>query len=228
MVSLYNVAKNFGKEKALTDISMNISSGCVHGLIGKNGSGKTTILNILLGLVEPSSGKIVYAKDKRSMRMGAAVSRDGFFNAYNAKKNLEIVATIRGVQTKDVETAMKLFGLMEFNTKPFRKYSEGMRQRLSLASAFMGNPEFIILDEPTNGLDFETTVLLRDAIIAFAQGGVTFLITSHVLTELEKVCDHITFISEGVVVKSAEKKELLQGYYNIENAYYSILQPTEK
>jgi ABC-2 type transport system ATP-binding protein len=212
------LSKSFGKKQVLKKISFSIGAAEIVGLIGPNGSGKTTLLNILLSITTPSSGSF---SREPSETVGMSVSRKGFFADLSVKDNLELISL---VAKGDKETLKRIFELfsIDFSDTKFSKLSAGMKQRVSLVLAFIKDYKLILLDEPTNHLDIDSILALRNLILERKKSGTSFLITSHILSDLEKVCDRVLFLKNGEITESHQVKELVDRFGDLEMAYSTI------
>ncbi len=211
MVSL---TKNFGKVAAVRDLSFEVHPGRVTGFLGPNGSGKTTTLRCLLGLVTPTSGSTLVGETPYtrlahpSRSVGAALEASGFHPARSARSHLRIIAAAAGIDDKRVDASLELVGLTAAAKRKVGGYSLGMRQRLALAGALLGDPGVLILDEPANGLDPEGIAWLRMFLRALAAEGRTVLVSSHVLSEVQQTVDDVIIISKGELVHSGTLADL--------------------
>ena len=213
-----NLCKKYGKFQALDNVSITIKKGGIYGLIGKNGAGKTTLLRVISGLQNPTSGKYslfgVDYKDKnitkQRRKVGAIIEKPSIYLDMSATENLKQQCLILGIPNfDDILKILKLVGLDNAGKKPAKNFSLGMKQRLGIAIALVGNPDFIILDEPINGLDPQGTIEIRELILKLnKEFGITFLISSHILDELSKVATDFYFINNGKVIKEINSKEL--------------------
>jgi len=214
-----NLCKKYGKFQALDNVSITIKKGGIYGLIGKNGAGKTTLLRVISGLQNPTSGKYslfgVDYKDKsitkQRRKIGAIIEKPSIYLDMSATENLKQQCLILGIPNfDDIQKNIKLVGLENTGKKPAKNFSLGMKQRLGIAIALAGNPDFIILDEPINGLDPQGIIEIRELILKLnKEFGITFLISSHILDELSKVATDFYFINNGKVIKEINSKELL-------------------
>lgn len=218
------LTKQFGARIAVRDLALEVRRGDVFALLGPNGSGKTTTLRMLLGLVWPTSGSITifgqdFANDGwRQMalrRIGAVVEQPTFYPYLNARENLSGAATFAGLsdspQTRArIQWALEQVQLADRAGDAYRKYSLGMKQRLGIAAALLTDPEFIILDEPTNGLDPAGISEVRALIARLAQRGVTVLLSSHLLYEVQQVCTRVAIIQNGALIAQGSVEELLR------------------
>lgn len=213
-----NLCKKYGKFQALDNVSITIKKGGIYGLIGKNGAGKTTLLRVISGLQNPTSGNYslfgVDYKDKnitkQRRKVGAIIEKPSIYLDMSATENLKQQCLILGIPNfDDILKILKLVGLDNAGKKPAKNFSLGMKQRLGIAIALVGNPDFIILDEPINGLDPQGIIEIRELILKLnKEFGITFLISSHILDELSKVATDFYFINNGKVIKEINSKEL--------------------
>ena len=207
LVSIDKVEKRFGKKTVLDGVSLQINKGDVYGLVGNNGAGKTTLMRIICGFESKNGGEIRYDKD---LRIGSLIETPGLFGDMSAYSNLKLKAIADGIKfdKTDGEKILKTVGLENVGRKLVRKFSYGMKQRLGLATALLGNPDLVILDEPINGLDPEGINDVRNIIIDINKKyGTTFLISSHILDELMKVVDRFVIIKDGKVARDCTKEE---------------------
>jgi ABC-2 type transport system ATP-binding protein len=216
-----NLTKRYGAFTALHNLSIKVPKGSIYGLLGPNGSGKTTTLGMVLGILNPTSGTYTWFEGETrpplKQRMGALLETPNFYPYLSAKKNLEIVATIKELKNPDYEGVLKTVNLAHRQNDKFRTYSLGMKQRLAIASALLCQPEFLVLDEPTNGLDPQGIAEVREIITEIAKRGITVLMASHILVEVEKLCTHVAVLKEGHLLYEgltdgigAEKKGVLK------------------
>jgi len=192
--------KHYGSIHAVNNLDLHLESGQILGLLGPNGSGKTTTLGMLLGIIKPQSGFFQWFNSnnqhKARLRIGALLETPNFYPYLNADENLEIIAQIKGVR-EDFTPLLELVSLKERRHSKFRTYSLGMKQRLAIAAAMIGNPEVLIFDEPSNGLDPQGIAEVRNTILKIAEQGKTILMASHILDEVEKVCTDVAILKEG-------------------------------
>lgn len=213
-----SLSKSYGHFKALNDINMHVSKGDIYGFIGKNGAGKTTLIRIICGLQHATSGEYtLYSRNsnkkaitKSRRRMGAVVETPSIYLDMSAKENLEQQFTILGIPSfKDIPEILHLVGLENTGSKKAKNFSLGMRQRLGIAIALAGNPDFLILDEPTNGLDPQGIIEIRELILKLnREHQISFLISSHILDELFKIATHYGFIDQGRIIKEMSASQL--------------------
>ena len=203
ILSLKNLHKKFGAIHAVNDLSFDIKKGNVYGILGPNGSGKSTTLGIILNVVNKTSGSFSWydgnlTTHQALKKVGAIIERPNFYPYMTAIQNLELVCKIKGVSFTKIEDKLKIVNLYERRKSKFSTFSLGMKQRLAIASALLNDPEILILDEPTNGLDPQGIHEIRVLIKEIAQTGTTILLASHLLDEVEKVCSHVVVIREGI------------------------------
>lgn len=208
MIEIKNLVKTFGNVTVLNNISVNFEQGKIHGLIGRNGSGKTMLMKCICGFVPVSSGEI-YVSGKQigndidtPESMGIIIEAPGFLPEYSAYKNLKFLADIKGkVKKPEIRKAIESVGLDPDSKKHVGKYSLGMKQRLGLAQAIMENPELLILDEPMNGLDKEGVADMRKYLLTLKEQGKTMIIASHSAEDIEVLCDTVCEMEKGVLTK---------------------------
>ncbi|MGW4153614.1 ABC transporter ATP-binding protein [Micromonospora chersina] len=208
-----------GRRVAVDGFDLLVESGQVHGFLGPNGSGKTTTLRALLGLVRADEGRMrVLGADSPERlsevagRVGAIVESPQFFGNFTAHKTLRLLALAGGVSTTRVDEVLEQVGLRERGDERVKGYSLGMKQRLAVASALLKDPELLILDEPANGLDPAGIREMRDLMRSLAAAGVTVLLSSHILAEIQLICDHVTIISRGRRVAYGPVEQVLAGF----------------
>lgn len=219
LVDCQSISKKFGPTMALNDLSFQVKEGTVSGLLGANGSGKTTSIKILLGLANPTSGRselMGVGKDKAEFKQavqktGSLIEGPALYGRATARQNMEIYAAAKGVPRPKEEIArlLNLVGLSDRANTKANGFSLGMKQRLGLAIALLGNPELVILDEPTNGLDPSGIVEIRELIMSLPAAGTTVLVSSHLLSEVEIMCDRATIIDHGKLVVDGSIDEIL-------------------
>lgn len=212
------LCKNYGHFKALSGLTMNVPKGAIYGFVGKNGAGKTTLIRLICGLQLPSSGEYTLYGRKNSQqdicksrrRMGAVVETPSIYLDMTAEENLRLQYRILGLPSSDGLTdILKLVGLGDTGKKKAGNFSLGMRQRLGIAVALVGDPDFLVLDEPANGLDPQGIIEIRELILKLnRQQQITVLISSHILDELSRLATHYGFIDNGRIVKEISAKEL--------------------
>lgn len=212
------LSKNYGHFKALNGLSMNVPKGAIYGFVGKNGAGKTTLIRLICGLQNPSSGDyILYGRKnmekeivKSRRRMGAVVETPSIYLDMTAEENLKQQYRILGLPSFDgLHEILELVGLNDTGKKKARNFSLGMRQRLGIAIALVGDPDFLVLDEPVNGLDPQGIIEIRELILKLnRERQITVLISSHILDELSKLATYYGFIDNGSIVKEVSAAEL--------------------
>ncbi|SDQ07833.1 ABC-2 type transport system ATP-binding protein [Chryseobacterium soldanellicola] len=221
ILSVKNLTKKF-KRVAVNNISFDVEKGNVYGLLGPNGSGKSTTFGMLLSTINPTSGDWFWFGKKGTdsetlKKIGAIIEQPNFYPYLSAEVNLKIVAEIKDTPYSRIEEVLKIVGLYERRKDTFKTYSLGMKQRLAIASAMLNNPEVLILDEPTNGLDPEGIIQIRDIITNIAKQGITIIIASHLLDEIEKICSHVIVLKEGTAIFSGRVDEMTsnKGYFEL-------------
>jgi ABC-2 type transport system ATP-binding protein len=213
IISLNKLNKRFGAIHAVNNLSFDIQKGNVYGILGPNGSGKSTTLGIILNVVNKTSGSFSWfdgglSTHEALKKVGAIIERPNFYPYMSAIQNLELVCKIKGVPFTNIEEKLKTVNLYERRNSKFKTFSLGMKQRLAIASALLNNPEILILDEPTNGLDPQGIHEIRQIIRDIAANGTTILLASHLLDEVEKVCSHVVVIREGIKLYSGRVDEM--------------------
>lgn len=213
ILSIQNLNKKFGHVHAVNDLSFEIQKGNVYGILGPNGSGKSTTLGIILNVVNRSSGEFKWFNGNLSThealkKVGAIIERPNFYPYMTAMQNLALVCKIKEIPEDRIEEKLKVVHLYERRNSKFQTYSLGMKQRLAIASALLNDPEILILDEPTNGLDPQGIHEIRQIIKEIAASGTTILLASHLLDEVEKVCSHVVVIREGIKLYSGRVDEM--------------------
>lgn len=213
ILSLKNLDKKFGPVHAVNNLSFDIQKGNVYGILGPNGSGKSTTLGIILNVVNKTSGSFSWfdgglSTHEALKKVGAIIERPNFYPYMTATQNLQLICKIKGVSYDKIDEKLKVVNLYERRNSKFRTYSLGMKQRLAIASALLNDPEILILDEPTNGLDPQGIHEIRQIIKKIAKNGTTILLASHLLDEVEKVCSHVVVIRKGIKLYSGRVDEM--------------------
>lgn len=213
ILSLKNLDKQYGRVHAVNNLSFDIQKGTVYGILGPNGSGKSTTLGIILNVVNRTSGEFSWFDGRLSThealkKVGAIIERPNFYPYMTAAQNLSLICKIKGVSTDSIDDKLKTVNLYERKNSKFRTFSLGMKQRLAIASALLNDPEILILDEPTNGLDPQGIHEIRQIIKGIAKNGTTILLASHLLDEVEKVCSHVVVIRKGIKLYSGRVDEM--------------------
>lgn len=215
IICVDGLIKEYAGIKVVDGVSFSVNKGEIYGLLGRNGAGKTTIMKILLGLANPTSGKVsilgkdmsVNSEKKVLKKVGCIIENPGFYSNLTGTENLEIFAKLRGLDQDSVKKALELVNLPYKDKKLFSKYSLGMKQRLAIANAIMHNPEILVLDEPINGLDPIGIAEVRELLKKLKESGVSILISIHILSELENVADRISIIDFGKMIEEINMKE---------------------
>ncbi|WP_372795149.1 ABC transporter ATP-binding protein [Lutibacter sp.] len=213
IISLSNLNKKFGNIHAVNNLSFDIQKGTVYGILGPNGSGKSTTLGIILNVVNKTSGDFSWFDGALSThqalkKVGAIIERPNFYPYMTAIQNLKLVCKIKEIPFSRIEEKLKTVNLYERRDSKFKTFSLGMKQRLAIASALLNDPEILILDEPTNGLDPQGIHEIRKIIKDIASNGTTILLASHLLDEVEKVCSHVVVIRNGIKLYSGRVDEM--------------------
>lgn len=213
ILSLKNLHKNFGRIHAVNDLSFEIKKGNVYGILGPNGSGKSTTLGVILNVVNKTSGSFSWFDGNVTVhdalkKVGAIIERPNFYPYMTAEQNLKLICKIKGVSADNIEQKLKTVNLFKRKDSKFKTFSLGMKQRLAIASALLNDPEILILDEPTNGLDPQGIHEIRQIIKDISTKGTTILLASHLLDEVEKVCTHVVVLQEGKKLYSGRVDEM--------------------
>jgi ABC-2 type transport system ATP-binding protein len=217
ILTVSNLTKKFGYLTAVKDLSFTIEKGNVYGILGPNGSGKSTTLGIVLNVVNKTTGNFSWFNGNTSThdalkKVGAIIERPNFYPYMTAVQNLKLVCKIKEVSNDKIEEKLALVGLLERKNSTFKTYSLGMKQRLAIASALLNDPEILILDEPTNGLDPQGIHQIREIIKKIASQGTTILLASHLLDEVEKVCSHVVIHRKGEKLYSGRVDGMLASH----------------
>ena len=235
ILTISNLTKKFGYLTAVKDLTFTINKGNVYGILGPNGSGKSTTLGIVLNVVNKTSGDFKWFDGNVTThdalkKVGAIIERPNFYPYMSAYQNLKLVCKIKGVDFSIIDEKLEIVGLLDRRDSKFRTYSLGMKQRLAIASALLNNPEILILDEPTNGLDPQGIHQIRKIIKEIAANGTTILLASHLLDEVEKVCSHVVVLRKGERLYSGRVDEMISshGFFELktedENKLIKILE----
>ena len=221
ILTLTNLTKHYGRVKAVDGLSFTIEKGNVYGILGPNGSGKSTTLGMVLNVINPTNGDFYWFDGNDTThnalkKVGAIIEHPNFYPYMTAAQNLSLVCKIKNVPISKVEEKLEIVGLLDRKDSKFSTYSLGMKQRLAIASALLNDPEILILDEPTNGLDPQGIHQIREIIKKIAVGGTTILLASHLLDEVEKVCSHVVILRKGV--------KLYAGRVDAMNASYGFFE----
>lgn len=213
ILSIKNLDKKYGAVHAVNNLSFDIKKGTVYGILGPNGSGKSTTLGIILNVVNRTSGEFSWFDGKLSThealkKVGAIIERPNFYPYMTATQNLALICKIKGISTEKIDEKLKTVNLFERKDSKFKTFSLGMKQRLAIASALLNDPEILILDEPTNGLDPQGIHEIRQIIKKISANGTTILLASHLLDEVEKVCSDVVVIRKGIKLYSGRVDEI--------------------
>ncbi|MEG0265744.1 MAG: ATP-binding cassette domain-containing protein [Erysipelotrichaceae bacterium] len=227
-ISTQSLTKKYGSFHANDDITINIEEGAIYGLIGRNGAGKTTLMRMLLGLTKPSSGKMtllnknIYEARKET---GSIIETPAFYQEFTAHQNLEIRAKLLGLNNPEaaIQEALREVDLLDKKNQRVKEYSLGMRQSLGIACAILGDPKLLILDEPINGLDPIAIANIRNILLKLNKKGVTILISSHILGEMEKIATNYGFIKKGKLIKEITEKEVKEQNIDLEKLFIELV-----
>lgn len=213
ILTVENLHKNYGPIQALKGVSFSVPKGSVFGILGPNGSGKTTLLGIILNILKASSGSFKLFDEVPThvhrQQIGTLLETPNFYHYLNAVQNLTIAATIKKRGKADIDRVLELVNLEERKLSKFSTYSLGMKQRLAIASGLLGDPDVLIFDEPTNGLDPVGIVETRELIKKLYKAGKTIIMASHLLDEVEKVCTHVAILQKGTLLTHGHVDEIL-------------------
>lgn len=217
VLTIKNITKKYGAFVAVNNLSFTINKGNVYGILGPNGSGKSTTLGIILNVVNKTNGEVLWYKGNTTTqqalkKVGAIIEHPNFYPYMTGRQNLKLVCKIKGVSTTTIKEKLSLVNLLDSENKKFSTYSLGMKQRLAIASALLNNPEILILDEPTNGLDPQGIHDIREIIKQIAAQGTTILLASHLLDEVEKTCTHVIVLSKGGKLYSGRVDEMISNH----------------
>jgi ABC-2 type transport system ATP-binding protein len=217
ILTINNLTKKFGYLTAVKDLSFTINKGNVYGILGPNGSGKSTTLGVVLNVVNKTHGDFHWFDGNTTThdalkKVGAIIENPNFYPYMSAYQNLKLVCKIKGVDIAKIDEKLEIVGLIERKNSKFKTYSLGMKQRLAIASALLNDPEILILDEPTNGLDPQGIHQIREIIREIAKEGTTILLASHLLDEVEKVCSHVVVLRKGEKLYSGRVDEMISSH----------------
>ncbi|MBC7949495.1 MAG: ABC transporter ATP-binding protein [Chitinophagaceae bacterium] len=204
VLAIQNVSKSYGYVRALNDVSFTVPKGSVFGILGPNGSGKTTLLGIVMDILKPSAGGFSWngqpgSSNEMRRQIGTLLETPNFYHYLSGQKNLQIAAAIKERGKEDIPKVLEKVNLTQRKDSKFSTYSLGMKQRLAIASTLLGDPDILVFDEPTNGLDPAGIAEIRDLIRQLNKQGKTIIMASHILDEVEKVCTHVAIIQKGVL-----------------------------
>lgn len=213
ILSIENLSKNYGAIKALQNVSFEVPEKTVFGILGPNGSGKTTLLGIVMDVLKASGGTYSWRGEASTAavrkKIGTLLETPNFYHYLSAEDNLKIAAKIKGKGEDDIDNVLHTVNLYQRKTSKFNTYSLGMKQRLAIASALLGDPDILVFDEPTNGLDPAGIAEIRELIKELNNNGKTIIMASHILDEVEKVCTHVAIIQKGVLKTVGSVKEVM-------------------
>jgi len=213
ILELNNITKHYKTVTALNNVSFTVPEGSVFGILGPNGSGKTTLLGIILDILKPSAGSFTLmgkpANAEVRKQIGTLLETPNFYHYLSGEKNLRIAAQIKGKGFNEIDNVLQKVNLYQRKQSKFNTYSLGMKQRLAIASCLLGDPQILIFDEPTNGLDPNGIAEIRELILKLAAEGKTIIMASHLLDEVEKVCTHVAIIKNGDLLTAGSVKEVL-------------------
>ena len=236
ILTITNLNKIYGRKiHAVKNLSFEIKKGNVYGILGPNGSGKSTTLGITLNVVNKTSGDYKWfdgtmETHEALKKVGAIIERPNFYPYMTAEENLKLVCKIKNIPLQKVEEKLDLVGLLDRKEDKFSTFSLGMKQRLAIASALLNDPEILILDEPTNGLDPQGIRQIRDLIRIIASQGTTILLASHLLDEVEKVCSHVVVLRKGEMLYQGTVEGMLssEGFFELQADDMNLLESTLK
>ena len=213
ILSIEGISKNYGRIQALNNVSFSVPAGSVFGILGPNGSGKTTMLGIVMDVLKPTTGSFQFfgeaASSAQRKHIGTLLETPNFYHYLSGERNLAISAEIKGKGKEDIQSVLEKVNLAERKTSKFSTYSLGMKQRLAIAAALLGNPDVLVFDEPTNGLDPVGIAEIRELILRLASEGKTIIMASHLLDEVEKVCTHVAILKKGNLLTAGPVDEVL-------------------
>lgn len=218
-----NLTKTFGKQKAVDSISLNIEENSIYGLLGPNGAGKSTTLKMITGMIHKTSGQIFFEGHKWSRDdlsdIGALIEMPALYENLSARENLKVRTLLLGLPDSRIDEVLEIVSLKDTGKKKSGQFSLGMKQRLGIAIALLNNPKLLILDEPTNGLDPLGIQELRDLIRSFPKKGITVILSSHILAEVEQTADHIGIINNGKL----QYQNVINHNDNLEELFMNVI-----
>lgn len=230
ILTLNNLTKKFGSLTAVDNLSLKINKGFVYGILGPNGSGKSTTLGMLLNIVNKTDGNYHWfdgsgTTHRALKKVGAIIERPNFYPYMTARQNLNLVCKIKNVPNHKIKEKLEIVGLVNRSDYKFSTFSLGMKQRLAIASALLNDPEILILDEPTNGLDPQGIYQIREIIKKIAANDTTILLASHLLDEVEKVCTHVLILREGKSLYSGSVENMIasHGFFTLQSDNLDLL-----
>ena len=230
ILSIKNLTKKYGQLTAVDNLSFTIEKGNVYGILGPNGSGKSTTLGIVLNVVNKTEGEFSWFRGSETThqalkKVGAIIERPNFYPYMTAAENLNLVCKIKEVSTNKIDEKLEIVGLLDRKNSKFKTFSLGMKQRLAIASSLLNDPEILILDEPTNGLDPQGIHQIREIIKKIASQGTTILLASHLLDEVEKVCTHVVILQKGksLYTGSVDQMNSSHGFFTLKSKDMDLL-----
>jgi len=213
ILSIRGLSKSYKNVKAIQNLNLEIREGQAYGILGPNGSGKTTTLSIVTGIIHQDQGSFNWFGEvpeaMQRKKIGSLIETPHFYPYLNLIKNLQIICDIKGISYKDIYRVLEAAKLAERRRSRFSTLSLGMKQRLGIAAALLGDPSVLVLDEPTNGLDPEGIAEVREIVIQQVELGKTLILASHILSEVEKICNHVAILKNGELLANGPVKELL-------------------
>jgi len=233
ILSIKNLTKKYGSLTAVDNLTFTIEKGNVYGILGPNGSGKSTTLGIVLNVVNKTSGEFSWFSGSETThqalkKVGAIIESPNFYPYMSAAQNLNLVCKIKEVSPDKVDEKLKIVGLLDRKDSRFKTFSLGMKQRLAIASSLLNDPEILILDEPTNGLDPQGIHQIREIIKKIASQGTTILLASHLLDEVEKVCSHVVILQKGksLYTGRVDQMNASHGFFTLKSNDLDLLYQT--
>ena len=219
-----NLTKYFKNQKVINNVSLNIRESTIYGLLGLNGAGKSTVLKMIIGMINPTNGKILFQdrdiKQSDLLKIGAMIETPAIYGNLTAYENLKIHTLLLSIDEKKINEVLEIVGISKTGKKLASKFSLGMKQRMGIAIALINNPKLLILDEPTNGLDPMGIIEFRNLIKLLSKQGVTVIISSHILSEISQIADDIGIINNGTL---AYEKENNINENNLEHIFTNIV-----
>ncbi|MFA8451528.1 MAG: ATP-binding cassette domain-containing protein [Bacteroidales bacterium] len=213
VLTINHLHKRYGAIHAVNDLSLEIEKGSIYGILGPNGSGKSTTLGIVLGTVNKTEGDFYWFDHenptKAKKKIGALIENPTFYPYLSAENNLKLIADIKEVPYSEINPILEFVGLQERKNYQFKTFSLGMKQRLAIGAAMLGNPDVMILDEPTNGLDPKGIHEIRELILEISKKGITILLASHLLDEVQKTCSHVAILKKGKLLSKGPVDEIM-------------------
>lgn len=222
IIQTKNLTKTYKNQKANNDIALKVPNNSIYGLLGPNGAGKSTLLKMLTGMINPTSGEIIYNKNqwerKNLLEIGALIEQPPIYENLTARENLKVRTLLYKLPESRIDEVLQIVQLTNTGKKKAGKFSMGMKQRLGIAIALLNNPKLLILDEPTNGLDPIGIGELRELIKSFPQKGITVILSSHILTEVKQIADYIGIIANGKLMY----QEKIEENIDLENLFLEV------